>query len=72
MKRVRGLLLRAAYSKAIAIATGAVLLAAAVALWRAEDAWPSWITDGSALVLAATGVAFVLAGLTGRKGDWVE
>jgi hypothetical protein len=28
------------------------------------------LTDGAALLCGATGLAFLLAGLTGRKGDW--
>jgi hypothetical protein len=72
VKRLRGVLLRSAYSKAAATAIGALLLAPAVALWAMDARWESWITDGAALVLGATGLAFVLAGLTGRKPDWTE
>lgn len=72
MKRLRGILLRSAYSKAVAVVIGTLLLVPAVAVWAVDGAWESWITDGAALVLGATGLAFVLAGLTGRKGDWIE
>jgi hypothetical protein len=30
------------------------------------------VTDGFGLVIGATGVAFLLAGIGGRRPDWIE
>jgi hypothetical protein len=72
IKRFRGILLRTAYARSIAVAIGAALVAPAALLWIADFAWESAVTDGLALVSGATGVAFIVAGLQGRRRDWVE
>jgi hypothetical protein len=70
MKRLRGVLLRTVYARRAAVAIGAALVALAAWLWlsdfTSETAW----TDGLALISGATGVAFLVAGLQGRRGDW--
>ena len=72
LRRLRGLVLRRAYSRRAAIAAGLALLAPAGALWLFDFTWESGLTDGLALALGATGFAFVVAGIQGRKADWVE
>jgi hypothetical protein len=72
MKRLRGVLLRTAYARRMAVAIGALLLALAAWTWLADFSWESAATDGLALVFSATGVAFVVAGLQGRRPDWTE
>ena len=72
LRRLRGFVLRRAYSRRAAIAAGLALVAPAGALWLFDFAWESGLTDGLALVLGATGFAFVVAGIQGRTADWVE
>jgi hypothetical protein len=56
------------------LAIGAGILLAAPALWLliGDYRWENAATDGAGLVAGATGIALVLAGLGGRRGDWVE
>ncbi len=72
MRRVRGILLRLAFRRPVALAVGAVLLAPALALVLDDYSWESWITDGLALVLGGTGAALVLTGIGGRRPDWID
>ena len=72
LRRLRGFVLRRAYSRRAAIAVGLALVAPAGALWLFEFAWESALTDGFGLILGATGIAFVVAGLQGRTADWIE
>jgi hypothetical protein len=71
-KRLRGLLLRLVLKRAVAITAGLALLAPAVWLFVRDFRWESSVTDGLGLVLGATGAAFVLAGIGGRRPDWFE
>lgn len=68
-RRWRGAILRAAYRRPVALGVGAVLGAASFVLAGSDAPW--W-ARGVALVGGATGVAFVLAGLLGRRPDWVD
>ena len=69
---MRGVLLRAAYNRVAAVTVGLLLTAVSGALVLGDYSWESWLTDGAALVLGATGAALVVTGLSGRRGDWVE
>ena len=71
-RRLRGLILRLVLNRRAAIAAGAALAAPGGALLLHDFPWESRATDGLALLLSATGVALAWAGLTGRKGDWIE
>jgi hypothetical protein len=72
MKRLRGALLRTVYARRAAVTIGATLVALAAWIWFGNFAWESGLTDGLALLSGATGVAFLVAGLQGRRGDWSE
>jgi hypothetical protein len=72
LKRLRGSLLRLVLKRPAAITLGLILLAPSVWLIVQDRAWESPATDGIGLILGATGVAFLLAGLSGRRPDWIE
>lgn len=72
LKRLRGSLLRFVLRRPAAIALGLMLIAPAAWLLLQDLPWESAATDGLGLVLGATGVAFLLAGIGGRKPDWIE
>jgi hypothetical protein len=71
-RRLRGRLLRLVFNRTLAVFLG--LLSAAPALWLliGDYSWETPITDGLGLVVGATGAALLLAGLGGRRGDWVD
>jgi hypothetical protein len=72
LKRLRGFLLRFLLKRPVAITTGLVMTLPAVWLLVQDLPWESPITDGLGLVVGATGVAFLLAGIGGRRPDWIE
>lgn len=72
IKRLRGWLLRLVLKRTAAVMVGGFLLAPAVWLLVADLSWENGATDGFGLVLGASGAALILAGLGGRRGDWVE
>jgi hypothetical protein len=71
-RRLRGLVLRLVLNRRVAITAGVVLAAPGALLMLRDYAWESGVTDGLALLTAATGIALAWAGISGRKGDWVE
>ena len=72
LKRLRGSLLRFALKRPAAITLGALLLAPSVWLLVQDLPWETPVTDGLGLIAGATGVAFLLAGIGGRRPDWIE
>jgi hypothetical protein len=72
LKRLRGSLLRLVLKRPVAITIGTVMTAPAVWLLVEDFPWESPITDGIGLVVGATGVAFLLMGIGGRRPDWIE
>lgn len=72
LKRVRGSVLRFVLRRPAAITLGLVLIAPAAWLLIQDLPWESPITDGLGLILGATGVAFLAAGIGGRRPDWIE
>jgi hypothetical protein len=67
--RARGMLLRLVRRRGTSIAIGLVLVG--VAAWlRQSGGFDAWWVDGTALVVGATGVALIWAGITGPRGDW--
>lgn len=71
-KRARGWLLRLVLKRPVAIALGLMLVAPSAWLLLQDLPWETPATDGIGLVLGATGVAFLLAGIGGRRPDWIE
>jgi hypothetical protein len=71
-RRARGWLLRAVLRRHPAVCLGVLLVVPAAWLWWADHSWESWATDGLTLVLGGTGTALILAGLRGRRPDWIE
>ncbi len=51
---------------------GVLLLAPALWLFAGDYQWETPVTDGLQLVLGATGVALLFAGIGGRRPDWIE
>ena len=72
LKRLRGSLLRFLLNRPAAITLGLILTAPAVWLLVQDLPWESPVTDGLGLVVGATGVAFLVAGIGGRRPDWIE
>jgi hypothetical protein len=72
LKRLRGSLLRFFLKRPASIAVGLVLLAPAVWLIAEDLPWESAATDGLSLIAGATGAAFLLVGIGGRRPDWIE
>ena len=72
LKRLRGSLLRLVLKRTATITLGVLLAAPSVFLLIQELPWETPVTDGLGLVLGATGVAFLLAGVGGRRPDWIE
>lgn len=71
-KRLRGWLLRLVLRRPVAIGLGVVLLAPALWLMVQDLPWENAVTDGLGLILGATGAALVLAGVGGRRPDWID
>ena len=72
IRRARGRLLRLVLDRRVAIATGVALLSPALWLMTTEHTWEGALTDGAALISSATGIALIVAGLGGRRGDWYD
>lgn len=71
-RHLRGVLVRAVLRRRPALVIGAALLAPALTLMVGEFPWESSVSDGLALVFGATGAAFVIGALGGRRPDWIE
>jgi hypothetical protein len=69
VRRARGVLLRLVRRRALAVAVGAALLAPAAWIELASR-YEAWWSDGLAIVLGATGAAFIWTGMFGVKPDW--
>jgi hypothetical protein len=72
LKRLRGSVLRFALKRPAAISLGLILLLPSAWLLMQDLPWESPATDGIGLILGATGVALLLAGIGGRRPDWIE
>ena len=72
LKRARGWLLRLVLKRPVAIALGLALLAPSVWLLLQDFSWETPATDGLGLICGATGVAFLAAGIGGRRPDWID
>ncbi|RPI56933.1 MAG: hypothetical protein EHM55_03575, partial [Acidobacteria bacterium] len=72
LKRFRGALLRFLLKRPAAITLGLVLTTPAAWLLVQDLPWETPVTDGLGLIVGATGLAFLLAGIGGRRPDWIE
>jgi hypothetical protein len=72
LKRARGWLLRLVLKRPVAIVLGLVLVAPSVWLLMEDLRWETPVTDGLGLIFGATGVAFLAAGIGGRRPDWID
>lgn len=72
LRRARGWLVRAVLKRTTAIMFGAMLSLPALGLWWRDYSWETWYTDGLVLIVGATGMALILAGIGGRRADWIE
>lgn len=72
IRRARRILLQAAFNHRLAVLIGSLLFTPAAVVSIGDYRWETWITDGICLVMASTGIAFVLAGLGGRRPDWID
>jgi len=72
LKRLRGSLLRFLLKRPAAMTLGAVLIAPSLWLLVQDLPWETPVTDGFGLVVGATGVAFLLTGIGGRRPDWID
>jgi hypothetical protein len=72
LKRLRGALLRFLLKRPAAITLGLMLLAPSVWLLVQDLPWETAATDGLGLIAGATGAAFLLAGIGGRRPDWID
>ena len=70
-RRLRGALLRLIRRRIVAVVVG-LLLAVPAAWLEMSGRYAEWWVDGLCLVLGATGVALVWAGLTGPRSDWID
>ena len=69
-RRLRGYLIRLVLNRPVAIAVGLAVAAPGALVMLRDYEWESGPTDGLALLLVATGIALVWAGVTGRRADW--
>ena len=72
LKRLRGSVLRFALKRPAAIALGLLLVTPSVWMLTQDLPWESPSTDGIGLILGATGVAFLVTGIGGRRPDWID
>jgi hypothetical protein len=71
-RRLRGWLIRVVLNRTLSIVLGLMLLTSALWLFVGGYTWEGPITDGLELVLGATGTALLLAGIGGRRPDWID
>jgi hypothetical protein len=56
----------------VAIGIGLILVAPAAWLLVQDLPWETAVTDGLGLIVGATGAALLVAGIAGRRPDWLE
>ena len=72
LRKIRGALLRVVFNRVLAIGLGSILALPGVWLLLSDFGREAWWTDGVALIAVATGSALILAGLGGRRPDWID
>ena len=71
LRRARGAALRLVRRRTSSIVVGLLLVVPAAWLQFGGRFEAQWM-EGASLVLGATGLAFLWAGLTGPKPDWID
>ena len=72
LRRTRGALLRVVLRRTPSLVAGLLLLIPVTVIALGDYAWESWVTQGLGLIVGATSAALVLAGLGGRRPDWID
>ena len=72
LKRLRGFILRLVLKRPAAITIGVMLITPSLWLLIQDFPWETPTTDGLGLVMGATGAAFLLTGIGGRRPDWID
>ena len=70
-RRIRGWLLRLVLNRTASVLAGLALLGPALWLLVRDYSWETPVTDGLGLILGATGAALLVAGIRGRRPDWI-
>jgi hypothetical protein len=71
-KRVRGWFIRLVLNRTASIVLGLILVSPGLWLLVEDYRWETPATDGLGLILGATGAAVLLAGIGGRRPDWID
>src|SRR5258706_11699389 len=71
-RRLRGWLIRLVLNRTLSMMLGLILLTPALWLFVGDYKWETPLTDGLELVLGATGAALLIAGIGGRRPDWID
>ena len=71
-RRLRGLVLRLAYRRKLALVSGVVCLAGAFWLATNDYSWEGSFSSGFGMIVGATGMALVFMALSGRQPDWED
>ena len=72
LKHARGWLLRLVLKRPVTIGLVLAFVAPSAWLLLQDFPWETPVTDGVGLVAGATGAAFLLTGIGGRRPDWIE
>ena len=71
VRRARGVILRLARRRRLAVAVGTAMAAPGIWLeWSGRSG--VWWLNGLGLIAGATGIALIWTGISGPKPDWVE
>jgi hypothetical protein len=71
-RRLRGRLLRLVLNRTVSIGLGVLLVGPSLWMLGRDYRWETPVTDGVGLIVGATGAALLLAGIGGRRSDWVD
>lgn len=71
-RRFRGIVLRLVLNRPLAIVVGSAIASPAVMVLVNDYDWETGVTDGLVLLAAATGLAILWAGISGRTPDWID
>ncbi len=72
LRRLRGVILRLTHSRRAALIVGLLLAAPGATLAWGDFSVSPAMAAGIGLILIATGAAFVLTAIIGRRPDWID